>query len=690
MRQMVCCASLCLSLGLGTSLLGACSPAVVPITADAQIPAPANHPIQTQTLSFSVVSGLSGYELRQTALARYVRLVISGRDSSGQKQTIYALGADAQGYLETAGENLTLSAQVPDGSNWVVSVGFYSLQGAGGLILERKSAFHSLGRTAADAPVAVDIRTHLMGEIIAGLQSLESNLLNQPLDLNAYQAFVDGLTGAPTFSRLNTGNLSSPKDPTDIDSARLAAQIHNLEIGLNGVNLALGQSLNPEQYRRPPYVLNHFDLDPFTDGVRESLALDPSSATLFFHDTRTATAAGGQNQNLTDHLYGVTYQNGQFISRFKLPVGPVLSRYLLTGLANLDGQNPTPVVYLTRRLSTGLELVAYKQSDGSRVWGHAFPVLLDSDPGFTPVAWRDTAPNPAVPCGCDDVDVLYTAINSADASQTGVYKVRSNGTREGFYHYDGTGGSPFTASAVLKPDGTKLYLAASGNANGSGSELVVLQTANMQAIRVSLAPDLVATKMSPVRGRDGTLYLGVYNSQGSALRAFHADGTPKWRLSLANGTARPDYPPVVDIVNGKPKVYLHLNDGKVFAIQDQGVSGQLVWTQALGRELRGSALLAETLTEKYLYLGSKEMGQIIALSERDGSLIWKTSPDGAFASGFALREGQLFLTTKEGNDSSKVNLRAVKIEGQRLTTSAPWPRYGGNHGNSGVSLLPDN
>ena len=100
-------------------------------------------------------------------------------------------------------------------------------------------------------------------------------------------------------------------------------------------------------------------------------------------------------------------------------------------------------------------------------------------------------------------------------------------------------------------------------------------------------------------------------------------------------------------------------------------------------------MLGESLTQKFVYFGTSDTGQIYALNENDGQPLWQTSAQGTFASGFSLRQGYLLLTTRDGNDGTNVGLRAVKVDATRLTSSAPWPRFGGNDGNSGISPLSD-
>lgn len=651
--------------------------------------APAAHRIRF------VIQPTGAFRTQQTAQPGYVKLTIVGRDSQGQTQTLAAVGADANGFLAMPANGEAVTAQVPDGNNWVVTAGFYNNPSDDGLILARKAAFHSADGAAST--VNVDNRSHLTGAIVEQLRLLGSSLLNQPLDLTGLQAFVDGLTGAPDFSRLNlssngTAIPASPRDPTEIDAGLLASQLSNFEINPAQLSLSLGQGLDPKNYKRAPYLNGSFDLDVLTDGVREAPALDTASGTLFFNDTRISSTSVNQNEQ----LYGVGFANGQFTQRFKVGVGKVLSRYVTTGLANADGHSPTQAVYLTRQLPTGLELVAFNQLNGNLLWSKPFATFVESDNSFTPVAWLDTTPNPAVPCGCDDVDILYTALNAADANLKGVYKIRSStGVQEGFYRYDGAATSNnFTSTGVLSPDGSKLYVVNNGSSGGSApAELIVINTATMGGTRVSLAPYAVRPKAAPARGRNGRLYLPVFTASGSYLLALNADGSLRWNLPLATSAARADYPPVVDIKSGKPQIYVHLNDGKLFSIRDDGSSASLSWSKDLKYALRGSPLLGESTQlspqQKYIYVATQETGQVFGLKESDGSLLWQTSPQGTFSSGFAIRQGHLLVTTRDGNDGTKVGLRALKVEAGRLTSSAPWPRFGGNDGNTGVSSLSD-
>lgn len=630
------------------------------------------------------------FGLKQIAQPGYVRLTISGRDANGQARTISAVGADADGFVAVDAGGISVTAQVPEGNNWVVTAGFYSNPGEGGLILARKGAFHC---TAATTTVNVDNRSHLTGAIVEQLRLLGSSLLNSALDLPALQAFVDGLTGAPDFSRLNQQQNgqplpASPRDVTEIDAARLASQLSDFEINPQQLSLALGQGLDPNNYRRAPYVNSRFELDVLTDGVREAPAMDGHSGTMFFTDTRISSTSVDHNEQ----LYGVTFANGQFSQRFKTGVGKVLSRYVSLGLANPDGHTPTQAVYLTRQLPTGLELMAYNQLNGNPIWNRPFATFLDSDASFTPVSWRDTAPNPDIPCGCDDVDLVYTALNATDANAKGIYKLRSSsGVQEGFYHYDGAASSNnFTSTGVLSPDGSKLYVVNNGNPGaGAPAELIAITTANMSGTRVSLAPYAVRPKAAPARGRNGRLYLPAYTASGSFLLALAADGSLSWSLPLDGSAARPDYPPAVDIKSGKAQIYLHLNDGQVFSVRDDGSAGSLSWSRNLKHTLRGTPVLGESLTQKFVYFGTSDTGQIYALNENDGQPLWQTSAQGTFASGFSLRQGYLLLTTRDGNDGTNVGLRAVKVDATRLTSSAPWPRFGGNDGNSGISPLSD-
>lgn len=701
---------------LSVFMLVSCSPLVVPSSETTnQIALQNQHNLKQHTIQFKL-SAFESFRTQQSAVAPYVKLVISGKDSNSQNRTIYAQNSDANGFVATQGQSTTLQAVVPDGNNWVVTAGFYSNASDGGLILERKAAFHSANRQLSDPAVEIDIRTTLTGRIIEEIRGYSPSLLNTALNLNNLQAFVDGLVGAPDFDRLNELDNnddpipSSPKDPFDVDAHKLAIDISNGNISVSNLGQSLGESTNIRNYRKPAYAYANYALEDHTDGVRETMAVDTASGSIFMNDTRSSSATGGQTSDSGEVLYGVDFDGTSFTEKFKVSVDDILSLYLTTGLANnAEGSARQEVVYMVSKDgSLGAKLEARKQSDGSQVWSYNFEgeqVAQDSNgASFTPVVWRDVDPPGSThQCGCDDQDILYVGFNaSANDDKKGVYKIRSTGVKDGFYQYDGDANSKlwmnFASTGAISKDGSKLYVINRGSplaTPAAPAELIIINTADMTGTRISLGTRIVRPKVSPVLGiNDATVYVPVYDANGTYLMAFNSDGSLKWDLTVdASSGSRPDYPVVVDKKSGQNQIYFHNTKssglyGKVFSVRDNNTSASMSWTRDLGKELRGSPILGENSFEKFVYVGTKMTGQVYGLAESTGTMLWQYAPNGSFASGFNFKSNYLLLTTKDGNDNDEVHLRAIKVDGFRLTQSAPWPKFGGNSANTGVSLLP--
>ena len=691
--------------------------------------------VRTLPISFTLEPGFS---LKQTAQAAFVHLVIEGKDSNGDPQVIFANGADENtGFIEVTGSSIALGADVPEGDYWTVTAGFYSNPSADGKIFERMAAFSTVGRTVDSPPVEINALSHPVGEIIKKLYSLGPFAFgfSTKITINGLQGFINGLVGAPTLSRLNELDNEdkaipdSPKNTFDLNTDKIAIEIAQGFITPATLNEALGISYNPQDFRRTPYLQSTYELEPHTDGLRETLALNTSTGNFFFNDVR-GVGTGGQTISADEVLYGVNYSNNAFSELFKTPVGNVKSLHVSLGLANTDGANTKLAIYLTRASGQGLELVAYDQADGSELWTFDFNGnrVNPGNDDFTPFAFKSNIQPGQADCGCgiDDFDYVYTAFgfdntfaNPVDATDvvnngTGIYKLYSVGDaalgasspfgtsrQAGFYAYPGDSngkgkdGAVFRSTGALNSDGSRLYVVNLGRAVTPvlPPELIVINTSDMsQVAKVDLSPYYVRQKSAPVIGADGTVYLAVFGNgaqAGSYLMAFNADGSSKWSTPLqvdTDDTDEPDYPPVVDFKSSKNQIYLHINDnGKVVSVRDNGDSGSISWTRTIGSELRSSPILAETATNKYLYLGSSDTGQTMALNESDGSIIWSTSVEGSFASGFNFFDNHLFLASKDGNDNSNIRLRAVKVEAQHLTYSAPWAKSGSSESNAGVA-----
>lgn len=685
----------------------------------------ANPNTPKRLVRFLVEPPSAEFSLKQTAQANYIKLTaVKGT------QTIFDNNADAQGFIQVVNPNATFSlgATIPDGNNWVVTVGFYSNK-TSAPILELKNAFH----VPLTGNVTVNMQTFLTGAMVEELHKMSSGLVNNPLDLNAYQSFVNGLTGATvtngtlSFTRLTSMN---PPTPQALSSRDLAVAI-NLGTIANVTN-GTGAGLDPATYQKTPYPLARYSAAGGTFGVDQNVSINPSNGWTFFNEVIDGNTA-------TEKIYATTTSTTadgttglkKFTEKFTpFAAKQIISPNLALGVANKDldfGSLKAAFFYMDHE-QTPLEVVkktarihARDQDNGQSLWSYSFPFDVDNygsaDSIKSPLLlWRDPGLQGA--CKCDDEDVVYTYVSAG--TKTGVYAIRqarpggagtagtTDGTQVWAYNTE-TANSVIThtdifGGAAVSRDGSKLYFVTNHNSAG---KLIILNRADGSLVQsVALGN---GSRSGPAIGTDGTVYVLTYDAAEpfnvfSQLKAYNPDGSVKWSVTLPAAIALLNSP-VVDRQNGKDVIYFISSDGSstiksalLYAYIDNGTSAAAKWSPS-SLQLNNSSnntvfadllIGAEPDGSRILYTGLKN-SKIYAIRDLGSKpqIEWESSAGGNLWNGLALRNGTLYASTVDGGDRQFVMVHGLKVSTPNMPASAPWPKRGGTMGNSGISYTAD-
>lgn len=624
------------------------------------------------TVHFSISLTPAQFKLMQTVNATHIKLTITDGTS-----TIFANGADGNGFNTVGGQNpIALTANVPTGTNWFASVGLYSNATDGGLIQDFKTAFDS----PAPGTIEINLRTHLMGEIIRELQKLNSTKLTGN-DLNAYQAFIDTLVGFTAPSTFVT-------EPRTLSALQLAALINNGTI--DPVNAATAGGLTASDYLITPFVRASYRA-PQVNGLLPP-ALNSNNNSLFFLNgggsILSLTGAIGDNgtpADISDDTLTESFApNNTFVASSTQHIG---TSTISLGLA----PGNVPVMYFLDETSGNTEVLkAVRQSDGSTVeWNFNFggnTSLLNTY--FTPVLQRDEGG----PGTADDTDIVYAYLNAANVGDKGIYAVK-NGTQQWFYN---TGNREISNLGALSADGQTLYVIQRGELPFAGliARLMAINTTNgtLRWDRTfdNLGNDqgMLSFDSGPALGTDGTIYVNTYHfSQDSGYihSVNPATGAINWSRTLSHKSVKS---PVISRENGKDVIYSVTNEGKLHAVYDDNT---LKWAAPvyIGSPISADPISVPIIGEEpdgrdVVFIG---MGDSKVYAVRDmgtsGELAWGISPGGTFNGGFSLKDNLLYLATNNGGDGQFILLQAFKVFAANYPSDAPWPKIAGNFENSG-------
>jgi hypothetical protein len=706
---------ICLSSSL--LLVSACSPAQPSLNQLNLAPEATTPKQQTSTanekssrfVKFNVIPPAAEFGIKQTAQANYIKLTaVNGN------QVIYDSNADSTTKMVqvvNSAATFSLGAQIPTGNNWVVTVGFYS-NPSSPPILELKNAFH----VPLTGTVNVSMQTHLTGGIVEELHKLNSTLLNNPLDLNAYQSFVNGLTGATvngetlSFTRLTALDPATPQAL----SARALAVAINLSTIAN-VNNAAGTGLTPANYKQTPFPVGRYATASGTFGVDQVVAINPNNGWTFFSESLAGDAD-------LEKVYGITTtttaDGSTGFNKFSEIFAPTAAKQILSPSLVLGSSNPTGgamsgSVYYLELEPTPTDLTtprkariqAIGQGNGQAQWSYTFPFTAElypkdanqnqviADPSKAPLLlWRDLGTN--LSCHCDDEDIVYAYVLAGASS--GVYAIRqerpggagtagtTNGTQIWSYLT-----SDLIGGGAVATDGSKLYFVT--NNSSAGKLLILNRSDGTLALSVNLG---AGSQTSPAIGTDGTVYVMTNNG---ILKAFDANGTSKWNANLGNIPFK--HTPIVDRQNGKDVIYMISSSGttsKSAYMYAYGDDGTAKWTSPIQLSNNNNQVYANLLVgaepdgKRLIYTGLSN-SKLYAVRDlgTKGQIEWETSAGGNLWNGLNLRNGYLYASTVDGGDRQFIMTHAIQVSTPNLPAAAPWPKAGGNLRNSGVSYNLD-
>ncbi len=667
------------------------------------------------------------YQIQATVNASYVRVKIHGFQNA-QAVEILPKNGDNNGFVEIpAGTAITVSTDVPEGNNWVIAADYYTTNNPDSTAIRHAEAsFHV---TAAGAPtVELNPKTELGAMIVKALQAKQSNLLNTAIDLNQLLAFTDALTGATgtdeniTFPRLNAP-LTSPRQ---LSARALAVKLdQGLALSANS-----GQGLDPNALRQTPYLVNEYQqvggglIAPdnnsqpqptFGVGTQHAPVYSPETDHIYLLNSQLA----GNETYLGSSLDSVSTSLSQnYRASTSLPTA--LAGYISLGYA----QGRTPVAYANANVGFARHLKTYNLADGSLRWSNIFTGATGSSETygsanfFTPVSQLNTKGTPET---TDDEDVVYSFLKASTANKTGMYAIQNN-VNQWFLE------TPLlTHTAAISANGNALYTLTYSTDNTA--KLSALNTRqNGVFIDVgcgcgSVTPSPAWTtnlnratlfSMSPALGREGALYIGTNQGDVGYLEAYNPDGTKKWELALPrDATAlRPRshirQTPLVDLQDGKDVVYVVTDDGKAYAINENGTpkwkdGNDLPKGVQLGSKLgspeanrygvyaAGTPVLGEEAESgnRILYMGiTNRITKTEIAAVRDdgnhGTEIWSAHPKANFnLSGLMLKDGYLYVPTVDGGEGQVITIKRLKVESLNPPAAAPWPMSGGNNRHSG-------
>lgn len=641
----------------------------------------------SRTVVFRVAD--SAFGLKEAINAGFCKLSITNGT-----ETIWADQANEQGFVAIQsgepGAEIVLSAHIPVGQNWTARFGFYNTEEEGQPLRQWQTAFH-VNQAETPLEVVFSARTYLMSEMARFFRERNASTPVQfrpLLNLEHLLAFTDALTGAEAdgdgwrFTRLTGGAV--PAKPEELDALRLEYDVFRFVSTLEQAQ-TMGASTLPQNYHRPPRLMSSFSLDTPSAGLDEMMALNSAQGPLFFFHRDAEQQA---------YLHALAIQdNGNNlaplqISRAFAPVsvGQVESRYPVVGLATPIAGERENALFLTRRVGANLELVALSQENGAVLWSYdAGPAETTS---FTPLTWLDKHPdsNGNGGCGCDDEDILFMAVNRSLGQDAQILQVRGRSAGsilEGSYTYDGEGQARFDSSGTFSADGSKLYVLNHADA----AELIVIDVATMQGVRHSLAPYTLEPGISPVLGRNDTVYLALRQGNQGYLQAFSATGANKWTTPvLLSESAYASAPPVWGIVSSQDLILTHTHDGQLHAVKDLSNRGSVSWRQQFDAPVVGSPLLGQQKDDALVvYSASRESGKFYETDFTTGRLNFSAFPDGMFDGSLMLFQKQLLLFTREGSRGQQTFLKSFHVSADKLPAQlvSKWPKRGGNLSNSG-------
>lgn len=707
-----------------------------------------NLPVQTQPAQAREVKfridPAFGFRTQQTATANYVRLTISNGT-----QTIYANGADANGFLQVQGSGaINLGATVPDGKFWTATIGFYTQAPVSSgtqpaPFLELKTAFD----VPTTGQVAIDYGTYLKGAIVEELRKLNSPLLTggTAVELNALQAYVDALTGKTvngqslSFTRLAAQN--PPLLPQSLDARMLAVTLNGM--AASAITTTFGGAQVLSELLPLPQFMGVYPKSPQPSiggelgrGVDQGIAINRGLGSgddkIFFADTADVDSAGANSSNI-EYLHGLTFNwsTSAFTTLFsKIQFNQIKSAQLVLGRSNDTAASAFSSLFFLNQNGTTSTLQVRNQLNGNLVWRHDFSSVDAASTPFAPVLKRLVNGS----CACDDEHMAIVAIKHTDAgTPTKIYGMRQErasytgilpaGTTNGHIAWEYTAANNtenVLPGGALSADGTKFYALVSQIGTSATPRLVILNADTGAQIAAPNLPASSSAVGSPVLGHNGNVYVVVRQAGGSSLYAFNGStGAALWNRTLITGSAtRVWISPVVDYDGTSDVIYAvesKLGDTTfapvMHAIKDNNSSSTLKWatpfafTGAKGMISAAGLLIgAEPDGTRVIYAGFND-GKVYAVRDKGttGSLDWSTFPNGtlwasnslffsgtATWQGFSLRDSRLFVTTRDGGEGNSTLLQAIKVSTPNLPVNAPWPKTGGNLRNSGVTQLETN
>lgn len=664
---------------------------------------------------FQVEPPTAEFSLKQTAQANFIKLTaVKGT------QKIFDSNADAQGFIQVVNPNATFSlgANIPDGNNWVVTVGFYSNK-TSAPILELKNAFH----VPLTGNVTVNMQTFLTGAIVEELNKIGSAFLNNALDLNAYQSFVNGLTGAV----VNSGTLSFPRLTAFNPPTPQALAARDLAIAINlgsiaNVTNGVGTGLDPANYQKTPYPIARYSAVGGSYGIDQNISIDAFSGKAYFNEVQEGDTA-------TERIYAITTattaDGSTGFKKYTEEFAPLSAKQIIVPNVVLGRSNPTggatkeSLFYLDLEM-TPLETVkktarirAKDRSNGQDIWSYAFAFDVDNygsaDSIKAPLlTWRA----PGATCACQVEDQVFAYVSAG--ANTGIYGIKqerpggvgtagtTNGTKMWEYLLPQT---DIIGGGAVSRDGSKLYFVTNHSTAG---KLIVLDRADGTLVR---SVDLNnGSRSGPAIGTDGTVYVMAYDNSGSPtkdtqLKAFNPDGTAKWTASLTGIRIAVHNAPVVDRQNGKDVIYFISSDGSssiksslLYAFVDDGTTATPKWSSnyiqlnntASNTVFADLLIGAEPDGSRIIYAGLKN-SKIYAVRDLGTSaqIEWENSAGGNLWNGLTLRNGTLYASTVDGGDRQFVMVQGMKVSTPNMPATAPWPKRNGTLSNSGNSYTAD-
>ncbi len=197
-------------------------------------------------------------------------------------------------------------------------------------------------------------------------------------------------------------------------------------------------------------------------------------------------------------------------------------------------------------------------------------------------------------------------------------------------------GGSITSAPAVGPD-RGVYVGSTDfnflGVNGDGSR-------RWPAITIGGQLDTTAATLSP----DGTLYFGAgpLSTGDGKLYAYNSTtGEKKWEIIVGAGSNASN----ATSLAADGTIYLHTNEGRLFAYADDGATARLKWSFAIPGTSYASATIAADGT---IYLGSDDdaTGHLLYALNPDGTRKWTFRPDNAIYTAVALdAAGNLYFGT---------------------------------------------